>query len=130
MADHLVDDIAAHGQTNSLGTVGTDLFKSNLPATPDGATALFQYEGDPTSDSFSGVQSENPRLQIQNRAATRATAEQKAYDWLNLLNLKGNLTVNGKAYRWIKAMHSPAFLKIDENNRFVFVTNYTVKKVI
>ena len=63
----VLEDAADHLEDNGLGTVGTDIFLSVLPQSPDVCTALFEYAGSAPKETM-GTMLARPRLQVVCRA--------------------------------------------------------------
>lgn len=132
----LLDAIAAHLATNGHGTVGTDIFKSQLPDSPDAAIGIFEYPGRPSDKAFgTTVLIENPRFQILVRSAREGvvanaylTARTKAEAIYTLLDGAGNLTLSGIVYLYIEALQPPFHLEFDANRRAVIACNYEANK--
>lgn len=132
----LLDAIASHLQANAIGTVGTDLFKSFLPDSPDAAVAIFEYTGRASDKAFGNpnVLVENARFQILVRSArdnvanAYATARTKAQTICTLLDGVGNLTLSGVVYLYIEALQPPFFLQRDDNTRSLIACNYEAQK--
>ncbi|SMB97778.1 hypothetical protein SAMN00808754_1941 [Thermanaeromonas toyohensis ToBE] len=123
----LLNDIAAYLQANGVGTVGTDIFLGQLPATPDNVAALFEYAGEPP-DLHSNV--EYPGLQVLVRNKNYAAGRQKIEQIRNVLHGLTETIVNGRRYLLIRARQSPEALPRDENGRAIFVCNFRVIKEV
>jgi hypothetical protein len=129
------DQIADYLITQSIGTaVGTDVFVHQLPQSPDVAFMVAQFAMGGTIRTMpAGAQGrigEQVGLQIQCRAADRATAEANAYAVYKLLDGIVNTTIGGTLYFGILGKRSPQQLKIDQQQRFVWYVEFTVTKVI
>lgn len=76
MADaFVIDSVATWVAGAGLGlTVGTNLFKDDLPPSPVAAVGLFEYGGQEARISFSGIEVERPRVQFLVRGVNRETA--------------------------------------------------------
>lgn len=133
----LLDAIAAHLAANAIGTVGTDIFKVQLPDSPDFAIGVFSYPGVPSTNAFgTTVLIENARLQIMVRSARPGvanaftTADSKAHAIYVLLNGAGGLTLSSKAYYYIEALGPPTPQGTDDNQRHLITCNYSVNKEV
>lgn len=121
----LLDDIAAYLQTNSLGTVGTDIFKGSLPDQPDNCIALFEYAGD-RPEHAQGAPLDKPGLQIRVRNKSYSSARQKCQEIQNLLHGIHEQIINNTRYVLMLANQSPEPLGRDASDRMEFVQNYSV----
>jgi hypothetical protein len=66
----VLDDVAAWIASLNVGlTVGTNLFRGDLPPTPTHAVGLFESPGPAPTTSFSGVEMERPHVQVLVRDA-------------------------------------------------------------
>lgn len=130
----MLQDIAAYLQTKGLGTLGTDLFYSSEPASPDTCTTLYEYSGEPP-DLLTGA--EFPGLQVRSRAPDWSTARSTLKSIQDALQAIGNefsdvspegITINGTYYAAIIAKGGAIPLGEDESGRVLVVQNYTVMK--
>lgn len=133
----LLDAIGAHLQANAIGTVGTSIFLSQLPDSPDFAIGLFEYPGLPTTKAFgTTVLIENARLQVMVRSSrpgvanAYVTARNKAEAIYVLLDGAGKQTLSGKTYYYIEALAPPAGQGTDDNLRNLITCNYAVNKEV
>lgn len=128
----ILDDLADYLSTNAVGTVGTNIFKSTLPSTPDAIVALFKTGG-PSPVNLMGAGPgtaivERPHVQVLARDTRPDAAEKKAQDVWNLLDALGDKTINGIRYLSVFALQTPFYLQTDESNRKVFACNYEVTR--
>jgi hypothetical protein len=133
MTSTYLEDIAGFLQTNSLGTVGTDLFVNDWPditdtVTPDLCTGIFSYAGAPSELTFTGRTILNPAFQIKVRSAARdqLSAIQRARDIAALLDGFANQTLGDNYYLLIQARGEISFIGRDQSQRPEFVQNYGV----
>jgi len=133
----LLDALAAHIAANGHGVVGTDLFKSQIPDSPDFAIGLFEYPGLPSTKAFgTTVLIENARFQVMVRSSrpgtanAYVTARNKAEAIYVLLDGAGKLTLSGKVYYYIEALGPPSPLGEDDNKRQLITCNYAVNKEV
>lgn len=123
----LLDDIATYLEANSIGTVGTDLFKGDMPETPDNCVALFEYAGEPPEVA---TDIEYPGLQVRVRNTSYSAARVKIDAVYALLHTLANTTLSGTKYLSIFAVQSsPVPLGRDSSNRVDLAQNYKVTKV-
>ena len=85
----LVKDIADYLDTNSFGTVGTDIFLSNLPSSPDSCIAVYQNEDsaveriagiDVPSDRIAGIKKPRFKVVVREASYDAAMASMKAIE--------------------------------------------------
>jgi len=124
----LLDDIALYLQQKGIGTIGTDIFKGQLPAAPDNAIALFEYAGEP--QDLTDANLEYPGLQVLVRNKSYAAGRQKIEQVRNVLHGLTETTINNVRYLLIQAKQSPEALPRDENGRAIFVVNFRVIKEV
>lgn len=123
----LVRDIAQLLQVGGVGTLGVDIFLGQLPASPDNVAAVYEYAGEPP-ELHSNI--EFPSVQVLVRDRTYSAGRQRIGQVLTTLHGFHETVVSGKRYLLIKANQSPAFLERDDNNRVIFVINFTIFKEV
>ena len=66
----ILEALGDHLQTNSIGTLGTNIFLGKMPASPDYCITLYEYEGMAPRESFGGnpYDVDMPRIQVVVRA--------------------------------------------------------------
>lgn len=121
----VMDDIASYLQTGGAGTVGTDIFKGNMPDSPDECLAVYAYAGDVPDKS---IDIERPSVQIKTRALTAGDALDLAEQALAVLHKATSQTINGVLYYYISANQSPAHLGRDEKGRYMYAVNFNIVK--
>lgn len=128
----LLDDIATLLTSAGVGTVGTTLFKSTMPDTPDTATAVIEYGGMPpvhhmaTGPGAARVVIEQPAVQVLCRALDYPTARNLAETAFKALDGYSG-TVNTVRY-WTYASQSPYLIQRDANDRVWLGFSVYVKK--
>lgn len=127
----LLDDVAALLATGGLGTVGTSIFKGDLPLAPDAAIAIWATGGGPAQWTI-GDQAlpawENPAIMVWVRDKKYTDSQATAESVKNVLDGVVGQTVNGVLYISIDLQSGPAFLKRDENDRVYHSLNFRVRK--
>lgn len=122
----LLDDIATYLEAKGIVTVGTDLFKGELPEIPDNCVALFEYAGQPPEIPTA---IDYPGLQVRVRDKSYSAARAKTDAIYKLLHTLANTTLSGTRYLSIFAVQSsPVPLGRDSSNRIDLVQNYIVTK--
>lgn len=128
----ILDDLAAYIATAGHGTVGTNLFKGHLPAQPDAAIALYEYQGEANVNVFGGAAAinERPRVQVRVRGALMdyPTARTKIQSIYRLLDAVEEEDLSGTRYNRIAALQAPFSLGVDANDRPEFACNFSVVK--
>lgn len=120
----LLDEIGARLQSQSLGTVGTDIFLGRLPETPDNGIAIISYPGSEPlhtfgTDNWAG----RPRFQVKVRNTSFAAAETKAGQCVTALSFV-EVVISGTRYLRCSALQDPFQLSHDQNERAVFAVNF------
>lgn len=107
----LLDDIASYLQTGGYGTVGTNLFKGEVPAgAPDTCVCVWEYPGLGDILTSAGVAAEQPRVQVGVRYSTGyEDARKRAESIRQYLDL-ADTTINSCRYLWIHPLRPPVHL--------------------
>lgn len=118
---NVLDDLAVRIATVVSGTVGTDVFKSTLPALPDACVAVVETGGLSPTRAFgtAGVQYERPGVQVLVRGAVEdyETARTTAQTlWENLATIETE-DLSGTRYYLSENLQEPYPLKVDEQDR-------------
>lgn len=119
-------DIASILHGASLGALGTDLFISKEPA--EGTTlitTIYEYSGSDPNPKF---RLDYPAIQIRVRGAINGylAAEARIQAIKNVLLGAARQTVNSNVYVGIQQTGGVMFLKYDELERPIFVTNWRI----
>ena len=125
----LLDDIGGYIDTNTSFSLGTDLYLSLLPESPDNCAVLLEDGGSSpvfTMGSVNIPQMERPELQIIVRNTSYTTGRALADELFRLLTAISNEDINGVLYQRIEAIASPALYERDDNRRSLFTVNFTV----
>ena len=133
MANVLIE-IGAKLAALGLGTVGTDIFLGELPASPYACGVVYEYGGIAPEKSFSTstLRFETPAVQVVFRglpgdyASPRAKA---ATAFAGLAAIEAT-TLSGTIYYEITPQQSPFMLTRDENECVLIATNYLCQKEI
>ena len=118
---------------STLGlTFATDLFVSDMPATPDFAVCVYDSGGLPAE---SGYVYERPTVQVRVRGAKGGYIQafetaQSIHDFLIRLwqGGQGAMTVGGARYVGIWPMAAPQFVGYDENHRPQVTVNFRLHR--
>jgi hypothetical protein len=124
----ILESVGDYLVTNSLGTLGTDLFLGTLPDSPDECVAVYENAG--TSPAFTmgtgGIVIDYPMLQIIARAGREdyPTARDKAENIRDLLALVLESTISGVHIMRIEPMGSVNPLGVDSKFRPLVSVNF------
>lgn len=115
-------EVAAYLQLQSIGTVGVNLFKERMPASPDTATLLTSTGGfEP--DAKHGY--DELTLQVMTRADNPIVAFNNITSVYNALHGLNNVTLpSGTFLIHSRAMSMLANIGLDEENRTRFTQNF------
>jgi hypothetical protein len=118
---NVLDDLATRIATAISGTVGTDVFKSTMPTSPDAAVALYETGGLAPEKRFgaAGVDWERPAVQIVVRGApgdyeTARTTSQTIFE--NVAEIETE-DLSGTRYYLSDPLQNPFALDVDEQDR-------------
>jgi len=127
----MLDDIGGYVDTNTSFTLGTDLFLSILPDSPDNCAVILENGGAPpisTMGTTNTPQLERPEIQIIVRNTSYSTGRANAETLFRLLTAVSNATINGNLYHRIEATSSPELYERDQSRRSLFSVNFNVIK--
>lgn len=124
-------------ETAGLATYGVDLFLGTLPSDPSLCCALIEYGGEPPlrtqneGAAHSSAQGgERPRFQLLCRATDYETGRSLIQSIWEVLDAIVNEEIVGTFYQRVSAVQQPFLLERDENDRWVFVANFTATKTV
>ena len=132
----ILDDVATYLATNSTRlTVGSNLTKGYMPATPATCTTIFETGGLAPINQFSTGGAyrifEQPGLMIHTRSTDYQTARLIMEDVFVILDgvaNRGLPTTTGVRYAAIDAVQSPFDIGQDSNDRHLMSVNFNVIK--
>ena len=127
----LLDEIGTFLQTNSIGTLGTDLFEGFMPDTPDACVAILEYPGSPGEYTFGGATGailEKPRIQVMVRNTSFPAAQTKMAAIYALLDAVTRQTLSGTQYHRIQALQPHFGMPRDINLRYIRACNFEATK--
>lgn len=124
----VLEAIGSYIDTNSADlSLGTNLFLSKMPESPDFCVAVFEYEGLPPIETFgaSGFVIDRPSVQVMVRAGREdyVTARDKAATLRGLISQISNASVSGIGILRVASMGSIVPLGTDELERPLIVFN-------
>lgn len=127
-----LDDLGTYVDTNTSLTLGTDLFLSLMPDTPDNVVALYESTGGVVPVSTMGStnlpQIERPELQVIVRNTSYSTGRALANTLWELLTAVSNTTIESTLYHRIESTSSPFVFDRDDSRRVLFSCNFNVMK--
>jgi predicted sugar kinase len=128
------DEIADLLEDASVGTVGTNIFKGQMPPAPDTCVAIIETPGREPEHHFgsNGIAIEYPRVQIRCRGAqqdyaTPAALAQTAY---RAMAAVANDVLNGTRYLSIDPLQAPFLIDRDPQNRLIVGFNAQLTKEV
>ena len=129
---NVLDDLATRVATAMSGTVGTDVFKSMMPPTPDACVALIETGGLAPTRALgtAGIQYERPGVQFLIRGAPNDYATPRATAQTLIENLATIETedISGTRYYMSENLQQPFPLDVDENARPTIAFNMLFTK--
>lgn len=108
--------------------LGTNLFLSLLPETPDVCMAVYEQGGGPPVFTFGTTQIVQPTMQVITRHTSYETGRTDAQELFEIFVDLAEQTINSVKYHRIEPVSSPALFQRDNNNRVLFTTNFTVMR--
>lgn len=117
-------------QTAGVGTLGSTLFLSTMPETPDACVAVYEYEGmEPDFTMGTGLYAiQRPRIQVKARGLREdyPGTRDKANAARDALSAVINQTLSGVHFIRISPSGSTMPLGLDQNDRPMVVVNFQV----
>lgn len=124
----ILESIGDYLVTNSLGTLGTNLFLGTLPESPDVCTAVFENSGTPPAFTMGngGIAIDYPMLQVICRAGREdyPTARDAVETIRNLLASVTDVTISNVQILRIEPMGSVNPLGVDPKQRPLLSVNF------
>jgi hypothetical protein len=119
--------IAAYLASGGFGTLGSDIFYNQKPATPDALICVFGYAGQAPERTHDDSGNSRPGIQVWVRgtAGTAATTRTKIENIFNYLDGVSNTTISSTFFLSIRANQSPEPMGTDENGRPEFAVNFS-----
>ena len=130
----LLDDMGVKvAAISSDYTLGTNLFLSLLPETPDVATVLIENGGTTGQYTLGGdglPQWENQSLQFIHRNTVYSTGRTAADLIYRTLTAISNETINSNSYLRVEALGVPEVFQRDDSRRVLFTCNFDVMRPV
>lgn len=126
-------DLVTYLDSQLSETGGTNLFEGPAPETPDDLIAVSHYASEPSdayvmSASLTAPGYDVERVQVMARSTVKATAHTRALAAHAVLDNLHGVTMSGRVYFGIESDGPPFNIGTDQNMRWRYVANYTVKK--
>lgn len=118
---YILDDLAAYMQTNSIGTLGTDLFKSYMPDTVDTGVCILDTGG-PMPDK--DLPTKKPTFQVFIRGGTYILGRAKLDAVRALLHQVTNTTIGDTYFYYILAQSEGGHIGRNERGLDEFSINF------
>lgn len=118
----LIDDIAQHLEDNSIGTLGTDVFKSQLPETGS-LPVIGVFDTGGTAPDID-LPTKSPTFQVYLRAATYTEGKNKLDAIRALLHRTLAETIGSTYFYYIYAISEGGHIGTNENGQDEFSINF------
>lgn len=122
----LIDDLATYLQTNSIGTVGTDIFKSYMPDTDNGTVIGVYDTGGPAPD-VDLTDLKTPTFQIVVKSDTYSAGRSKLESIRELLHGVIETQVGSTYFLNIFAQSEGGHIGRNERGQDEFSINFVAK---
>lgn len=120
----MIDDIATKLQSEGIGTIGTNIFKSYLPETVDTGLVVLDTGG-AQPDPY--LPTKEPTFQIFIRAEDYATGRQMMDDVRTALHQTKNTTLGNTYFYFILAISEGGHIGRNEVGRDEFSINFRAR---
>lgn len=126
MANTILEAVGNYLVAQGQGTLGTNLFLSRMPETPDACVCIYEGEGGMPEFTMGSTILDNPAIQIIVRGTREdyVTARDKAQTIRLLLASVANQTLSGVTVLRIAPIGSVLPMGLDKNDRPMISTNY------
>lgn len=131
MANTILEAVGNKLATDGLGTLGTNIFLSLMPDTPDLCTAVYEYSGLTPIDTFGAsvnIQLDRPSIQVMTRAGRNdyVAARDRAVNVRNALAKVSNSNLSGIQILRIAPLSAINAIGLDEKDRPLVTVSFTV----
>lgn len=136
MTTQLLTDVGAYLNTvyadsySGKFALGTNLFLSLLPESPDTCMGVFENAGVAPVYTFGATSVTRPELQIIIRNPSYETGRSDSQELFEIFVDLAETTVNNKVYHRIEPISLPALTNRDDNGRALFSMNFAVMRPI
>lgn len=118
----LIDDVASYLQTEGLGTVGTNIFKSYLPETSTGTILAVLDTGGTEPDRY--LPTYEPTFQVYIMAENYSDGKAKLDAVRTALHQQANVTLGSTYFYFIMAISEGGHIGRNENGKDEFSINF------
>lgn len=130
MANTILEAVGNKLVTDGLGTLGTNIFLSLLPDSPDLCTAVYEYSGLGPLDTFGGsanIQLDRPQIQVITRATRNdyVAARDRAVNARNSLTKISNQSLSGIQILRIAPTSAINAVGLDDKDRPLVTISFT-----
>ena len=120
-------DLGTYLQTNSIGTIGTDIFYMGLDESMGNCISLIPYGGIEPDNIVSGEANLcNPSVQVLVRNIAAATGLSKATTIYKLLRIVSNQTIGTTKFLKIVPVSPPMFVAKTDGGYYLFSINLKI----
>lgn len=124
----ILEALGDYLQTNSIGTLGTNIFLGKMPESPDYCVCLYEYEGMAPMQSFGGnpYDVDMPRIQVVVRGARDdyPTARDGAKSIKDILSDITDVTISSTKVLRVASLGSTIPLGLDDKDRPRIAANF------
>jgi hypothetical protein len=126
VANTILEAIGNYLVAQGQGTLGTNLFLSRMPETPDACVCIYEGEGGLPEFTMGNTILDNPAIQIIVRGTREdyVTARDKAQTIRLLLAQLADQTLSGVTVLRVAPIGSVLPMGLDKNDRPMVSTNY------
>lgn len=122
-----LSDIGTYLQTNSIGTLGTDIYFYGLDAAPVNCIALTPFAGRESYKIVSEVINPyQPNLSVLVRNTSADAAYQKTVSIYKLLRNVANQTIGSTKFLMITATSPPGLVSVSQSEYYIFSVNFAL----
>lgn len=131
MANTILEAVGNKLATDGLGTLGTNIFLSIMPDTPDLCTAVYEYAGQSPLDTFGAsvnIALDRPNVQVMTRASRNeyVAARDRAVNVRNALAKVSNVNLSGIQVLRIAPASAINHIGLDEKDRPLITITFNV----
>ncbi len=124
ITDFIASDASIEAAFGASISVGTNLFISFMPDSPDNVIVVTPYGG--SSPELNSKYKHNSHVQVSSRASTFSVAYNTCQEIINQIHYNGNVLSNSRGMLYA-IQSSPIFLQREEDRRVIVVCNFEAK---
>ncbi len=123
-----LENIGSYLQTQSVGTLGTNIFYQDFDSITSNCICLISQAGQNSKTTLRNtMELVRHELGVRVRNTNDTTADSKALTIYNLLNHTYNTTIGSTRFKSIKAVSPPFFVGQDKNNNYIYSINFSLE---